>query len=318
MHHTLPSPVPLQLQLCGCRDILARPEHPKVPAALGVLHPSDTHRYTSTRVQETPGRRAHLRPFSKSPVCPWASVGWGGGCLQIQTHKSSPKPGRRSFSPASWQSTEEQTGPCRALATLRARSRQRLPASRGLAPPRERGAQPREASLAPAAAQLPTTKPLQGRHVSSRCAGERGLGLPSAAPALGSPSAASPGDPVRAGAEPRHPRAAMGTARPCPGRPPVPPPAGLGPPAAPAAPVRAMPAFGFSSSAVPLEGMRGKEDTLQDKGCFLPRRPTPVVTEPSQAVKAFPCLLRSLVMLHLNGTLCALCAIPKLSFNWCV
>lgn len=63
---------------------------------------------------------------------------------------------------------------------------------------------------------------------------------------------------------------------------------GLGPPMAPATPARAVPAFGFSSLAVPLEGTQGSEDRSRAEGRFSPRPPVPVVAERRQAVKAFP------------------------------
>lgn len=138
----------------------------------------------------------------------------GEGVLAATDTQIEPTAWRAQVSPASWQSTEKQTGLCWAPAMLRARSQQRLPASRH---PGNGGLSP---AMCPPTPPVPAAEPPQGRQVSSRCAGEGGL--PSAAPAPRSPAATSPGDPVRAGTEPRHPhasRAATGTTGPCPGRP---------------------------------------------------------------------------------------------------
>lgn len=63
-------------------------------------------------------------------------------------------------------------------------------------------------------------------------------------------------------------------------------------------------------STVLGKGNMGQRE-ITVKGVFLPWPPAPAATE----LKIFPCLSRSLVLLHLNGTISALCTIPKLPLS---
>lgn len=122
------------------------------------------------------------------------SGGLGRGCLQLRTHKSSPQPGGRRFHQQAGRALRSRLAcaghrPCSGLAPSSSGQPHTTPGTGGSALP-----------SAPPPLPVPAAKPPQGRRVSSRCAGERGL--PSAAPAPLSLAATSPGDPVRAGTEP--------------------------------------------------------------------------------------------------------------------
>lgn len=59
-----------------------------------------------------------------------------------------------------------------------------------------------------------------------------------------------------------------------------------------------------------------RAERLHSEGCLAAMASSPCSHRTEPGLKAFPCLPRSLVLLHLNGTVSALCTIPKLPLSY--
>jgi len=260
-----------QRRLCRCRDALAQRQHRTVPAVPGVT--TEVPR-TGTQAPACRKRhgRAHLRPAA-SAHSPVGSVGWEG-CSQAWTHKPSPEQAGRAL-----RSRLARAGrwPCSRLApagSCQPDAALHRPGNGGSAPQSAPGSCRSPAANCPAAAGLTRQQP---------CAGGQSWGCPRPQQLVAArlPHPRGSGKGRHRATSPRVPcRTSSGNAS------------------------TQLAQLGCAS-----RGDAGREDTSQAEGHSRP--PTPVVTELSQAVTASPCLLKSSVLLHLNGTLHALCAVPS-------